>query len=76
MLQLVNLFYSDNRVIPDLDSQIGITVYSTNFDGIGGKIRKNPEDFQVTEIISEKAFLKFNQRRRRLCSLQTKKKKY
>jgi len=42
-------------VIPDLDSQIGITVYSTKFPGIGGKIRVAPEDFQVTEILSEKA---------------------
>jgi len=42
-------------VIPDLDSQIGITVYSTTFSGIGGKIRVEPEDFQVTELISEKA---------------------
>ncbi len=42
-------------MIPDLDSQIGITVYSTQFSGIGGKIRVEPEDFQVTEILSEKA---------------------
>ena len=42
-------------MIPNLDSQIGITVYSTEFDGIGGKIRVEPEDFQVTEIISQKA---------------------
>jgi len=34
-------------VIPKLDSQIGISVYSTNFSGIGGKIRIEPEDFQV-----------------------------
>ena len=42
-------------MIPDLDSQIGIQVYSTKFPGIGGKIRVEPEDFQVSEIISEKA---------------------
>jgi len=42
-------------VIPNLDSEIGITVYSTEFNGIGGKIRVEPEDFQVTEIISQKA---------------------
>lgn len=42
-------------MIPDIDSQIGITVYSTQFSGIGGKIRVEPEDFQVTEILSEKA---------------------
>ena len=42
-------------MIPNLDSQIGITIYSTKFYGIGGKIRVIPEDFQVTEIISERA---------------------
>jgi len=42
-------------VIPDLDSQIGILVYSTKFSGIGGKIRIEPEDFQVSELISEKS---------------------
>jgi tRNA pseudouridine13 synthase len=41
-------------VIPNLDSQIGIDVYSTKFPGIGGKIRVEPEDFQVTELISKK----------------------
>ncbi|WP_299292919.1 tRNA pseudouridine(13) synthase TruD [Nitrosopumilus sp.] len=41
-------------MIPDLDSQIGINVYSTSFDGIGGKIRNSPEDFEVSEVISEK----------------------
>jgi len=42
-------------VIPNLDSQIAISVYSTEFDGIGGKIKVEPEDFQVTELISQKA---------------------
>ena len=41
-------------MIPNLDSQIGIDVYSTKFPGIGGKIRVEPEDFQVTELISKK----------------------
>lgn len=42
-------------MIPNLDSQIGISVYSTKFSGIGGKIRVEPEDFQVVELISDKA---------------------
>lgn len=42
-------------MIPDLDTQIGISVYSTSFIGIGGKIRITPEDFEVSEIISEKS---------------------
>ena len=41
-------------MIPHLDSLIGISVYSTNFKGIGGKIRIEPEDFHVSEQISEK----------------------
>ena len=42
-------------MIPNLDSQIGINVYSTKFNGIGGKIKVKPEDFQVTEVISQRA---------------------
>ena len=41
-------------MIPDIDSKIGISVYSTKFSGIGGQIRVEPEDFQVIELISEK----------------------
>lgn len=42
-------------MIPNLDSRIGILVYSTKFPGIGGKIRVEPEDFYVSELISEKS---------------------
>lgn len=42
-------------MIPPLDSQIGISVYSTNFDGIGGKIKVFPENFEVSEVISDKS---------------------
>ena len=48
-------------MIPNLDSQIGISVYSTKFDGIGGKIRVTPEDFEVSERISEKTLNAINQ---------------
>lgn len=41
-------------MIPKLDSQIGISVYCTEFEGIGGKIKIFPEDFQVSEVISDK----------------------
>lgn len=41
-------------MIPEIDNQIGISTYSTNFGGVGGKIRVNPEDFEVHEVISEK----------------------
>ena len=42
-------------MIPHLDSQIGILVYSTKYDGICGKIRALPDDFQVFELISQKS---------------------
>jgi len=42
-------------VIPDIDSQIGISLYTTKFSGIGGKIRITPEDFEVSELISKRA---------------------
>ena len=48
-------------MISDLDSQIGISVYSTKFDGIGGKIRVVPEDFEVSEKILEKTQNSINQ---------------
>lgn len=41
-------------MIPKIDSQIGISVYSTDFEGINGKIRTNFEDFQVFEVLSKK----------------------
>lgn len=37
---------------PDIDKLAGIEYYSTGFDGIGGTIKKNAEDFHVQEIIS------------------------
>ena len=42
-------------MIPEIDKQIGINSYSTSFDGVGGRIRTKPEDFQVSEVISERA---------------------
>ena len=42
-------------MIPKLDSQIGISVYSTDFEGIGGQIKTSPEDFEVSEVISDKS---------------------
>jgi tRNA pseudouridine13 synthase len=41
-------------VIPQIDKDLGISYYSTKFNGCGGKIRVENEDFQVSEIISEK----------------------
>lgn len=37
---------------PDIDKLAGIEYYSTGFDGIGGTIKKNVDDFHVQEIIN------------------------
>ena len=42
-------------MIPKIDSQIGISVYSTKFNGIGGRIRAESEHFKVDEVISTKS---------------------
>ena len=48
-------------MIPKLDTDIGISVYSTSFNGCGGKIRQNLEDFVVSEILSEKSLSSIKQ---------------
>jgi tRNA pseudouridine13 synthase len=42
-------------VIPKIDSQIGISVYSTKFNGIGGRIKDEAEHFNVNEVLSPKS---------------------
>ena len=42
-------------MIPKIDSEIGILAYTTNFPGCGGTIRNQKEDFNVSELITEKA---------------------
>jgi tRNA pseudouridine13 synthase len=41
-------------VIPKLDLDIGISIYTTSFEGCGGKIRTAIEDFFVSEVLSKK----------------------
>jgi len=48
-------------VIPKIDSEIGITVYSTKFLGSGGTIKNQNDDFVVSEIITEKANAMINE---------------
>jgi len=48
-------------VIPNIDFEIGISVYSTNFKGCGGKIRTKTEDFEVSEVLSKKAMAAISQ---------------
>ena len=50
-----------SSLIPLLDSQIGITVYSTKFCRHWGQIRVEPVDFEVTELVSEKIRNSMNQ---------------
>ena len=45
-------------MIPKIDSEIGISVYTTEFPGCGGIIKKQNDDFFVSEIITEKAYSK------------------
>ena len=42
-------------MIPKIDSEIGILAYTTDFLGCGGIIRKQKEDFNVSELITEKS---------------------
>ena len=42
-------------MIPKIDSEIGISAYTTNFPGCGGAIRKQKEDFNVSELITQKS---------------------
>ena len=47
-------------MIPQIDKEIGISVYTTNFSPISGKIKKNENDFFVKEVLSEKAINLFD----------------
>ncbi len=42
-------------MIPEIDGLVGMSVYSTPFEGIGGSIKNTPEDFAVTEVINKRA---------------------
>ncbi len=48
-------------MIPKIDQSIGISVYSTNFVGIGGKIKSNQKDFFVSEILDQRTLSKISQ---------------
>ena len=47
-------------MIPAIDTKIGIFVYSTKFNGIGGIIRSKTEDFQVSERIAKNIHISEN----------------
>ena len=47
-------------MIPQIDKEIGISVYTTNSSSVSGKIKQNENDFLVREILSEKTIDSFN----------------
>ncbi len=47
-------------MIPSLDVLIGISIYCTKTEGIGGKIKSSPEKFFVSEILREKSLDKIS----------------
>ena len=44
-------------MIPQIDKEIGISVYTTDSSSVSGKIKQNENDFLVREILSEKTNL-------------------
>ena len=47
-------------MIPQIDKEIGISVYTTKFPTVNGKIKENESDFVVKEILSEKVLSSFD----------------
>lgn len=48
-------------MVPKIDSEIGIFVYSTKFEGAGGRIRSTPDSFFVSEVLDQKTVSKISQ---------------
>jgi len=46
-------------VIPQIDQEIGISVYTTKSLPVYGKIKQNENDFSVSEVLSKKAISSF-----------------
>ena len=47
-------------MIPQIDKELGISVYTTKSSSIQGKIKQNENDFLVKEVLSEKAISSFD----------------
>ena len=47
-------------MIPQIDNEIGISVYTTKSSSVQGKIKQNENDFLVKEVLSEKAIDSFD----------------
>ena len=47
-------------MIPQIDKEIGISLYTTNSSSVQGKIKQNETDFLVKEVLSKKAIDSFD----------------
>ncbi len=47
-------------MIPQIDKEIGISVYTTNSPPVNGKIKQTENDFFVSEVLSEKTLSSFD----------------
>ena len=47
-------------MIPSIDKDIGISVFTTKFPPVTGKIKQNENDFIVSEVLSEKTLSSFD----------------
>ena len=47
-------------MIPQIDKEIGISVYTTESSSVQGKIKQNENDFLVREVLSEKTMSSFD----------------
>lgn len=47
-------------MVPNLDKLIGISIYGTKTEGIGGRIKSSPEQFFVSEILRERSLDKIS----------------
>lgn len=48
-------------MVPKIDSEIGIFVYSTSFEGVDGRIKSTPDSFFVSEVLDQKTLSKISQ---------------
>ena len=49
-------------MIPQIDRDVGMSVYSTASRGLGGRIRDHTDDFEVSEVLDKKALLRMDQK--------------
>ena len=47
-------------MIPQIDKEIGISVYTTKSNPVNGKIKQNEDDFLVSEVLSDTILSSFD----------------